>query len=228
MKTLTQRLAAVQKSVKNIPKNGYNSFHKYKYILESDLINSVRESLDEHGIIVIPNVKECKTEMVPKDKEKGSVQPLVTITVQYAIQNIDDKNDCYVVDFVGQEIGDKALFKAYTGCHKYFYLRLLNIGSDEDPERDEEHAPTPTKKAAPKVDPKPDITAWTSDKAGNHIITSECKQKGKSVLQVFTEDEAWVSKVILSDSLRKKLDPQDLSALAFYSNYINDIPKEKQ
>ncbi len=40
--SIYQKIAKAMSNINRIPKRGYNSFHKYEYVLEADLLDHIR------------------------------------------------------------------------------------------------------------------------------------------------------------------------------------------
>ena len=43
--SIYQKIAKAMSNINRIPKRGYNSFHKYEYVLEADLLDHIRPIL---------------------------------------------------------------------------------------------------------------------------------------------------------------------------------------
>jgi hypothetical protein len=126
LKSIFPKIAKVMSQVSRVPKNGYNSFHKYNYATESDLTESIRPILLEAGLAFFSNVLEqerdgefskVKMEFILADVETGEVL-----------------KSTYWGE--GQDKGDKGLYKAYTGATKYFLMKTFLIPTGDDPEAD--------------------------------------------------------------------------------------------
>lgn len=124
---LFQKVAKVMAKVERVPKKGYNSFHKYEYVMESDLVDHVRKFMVEEGLVLFPSLKEyeikgdiavCQFEFTLCDTETGES----ITTIQPA---------------EGQDKGDKKFYKAQTGALKYFLMKTFLIPSGDDPEQDD-------------------------------------------------------------------------------------------
>lgn len=130
-KPLALKMARVMSEVRHVPKNGRNDFHKYDYIMESDLLDRLRGKLAEQGVAILPSIREHISEQT-KD-HRGKVQNLATITLDLTF--IDgDSGDEFTTSWVGQGIdsGDKAYYKAYTGAFKYALLKTFLVTAEED------------------------------------------------------------------------------------------------
>lgn len=125
-KSIFTKIAKVMSEVSRVPKNGYNSFHKYNYATESDLTESIRSLLFDAKLAFFSSVLEqdrngeftkVKMEFTLADTETGE-----TIKSVYWGE--------------GQDKGDKGLYKAYTGATKYFLMKTFLIPTGDDPEGD--------------------------------------------------------------------------------------------
>lgn len=130
MKNLALKLVAIMEQAHNIPKTGYNAFHKYKYVKEQDVADFIRTELVKFGVMIIPSVKTVNA--VPHNQE------LTIVTLDYRIIDTESGEDITLTwAGAGQDKGDKGLYKAFTGAHKYLYMKLFNIGTDDDPENEQ-------------------------------------------------------------------------------------------
>lgn len=110
--------------IENVPKNGYNAFHKYHYTMESDLVKAIRPHLAKAGIMIVPS-----TMVHTKDGE------LTIIEVNYEIT--DGANSIMVPSIgYGSDKGDKGAYKAMTGSLKYALMKAFLIDTGDDPEGD--------------------------------------------------------------------------------------------
>lgn len=147
---LALKIAKIIGALGNVPKNGRNSFHKYDYVMEADLTRALAPLLSEHNVAFFPSVVE-----VTETPGKGSKQQDTLATVTLEITIVDgESGDTMVVRWRGQgmDSGDKAYYKAYTGAIKYFLMKTFLVDTGDDPEIDQDAAPTraPSKQAAPQ------------------------------------------------------------------------------
>lgn len=134
-RTLVKKLAEIMSEVGYIPKNGFNSFHKYKYATESDVQDACRKSMSERNLIMIPNVLDEKNREVLT--AKGKTEFISTLTIEFRLEDGESGEvRKFVVVGEGQDSGDKASYKAFTGAQKYALMKLFMIPTGDDPERD--------------------------------------------------------------------------------------------
>lgn len=112
--------------VNRVPKNGYNSFHKYNYATESDLTESIRPILIEAGLAFFTTVLEQNRE-----------GEFTKVKMEFTLVDIDTGETLKSTYWgEGQDKGDKGLYKAYTGATKYFLMKTFLIPTGDDPEGD--------------------------------------------------------------------------------------------
>lgn len=159
-KNLHERLLLIMEEMGSIEKLGFNDFNKYAYVKESDISKKLQPLLAKHGVFISSSITDIDSSTV-KNK-KGEDQNFVRVSVTYTIINASNPEDRFNVVSYGDGIdsGDKALYKASTGAHKYFLIRNFNLGSDEDTEKESPEAtiqrPTP-KANKTAVTPKPNF-----------------------------------------------------------------------
>jgi hypothetical protein len=128
---LYARLARVTAGVKRIPKNGHNTYHNYRYAYESDITDGLRDLLLEHGIAFLPP-ELIDYEIIPKTSKIGDV---ARIKMRFTLADIETGEMIETVLIgEGQDGGDKAFYKAYTGAVKYFLCKTFLIATGDDPE----------------------------------------------------------------------------------------------
>lgn len=132
-KGLAHKLLEISRGMDRVPKRGYNSFHKYYYVLESDAIERYREVSSEVGVLT---TFACK-ELLQRDN-------ITTIRVEFTLTDVET-GEKLSVDIIGagQDTGDKGIYKAYTGAYKYFILKTFMVPTGDDPEADEPTKPSP-------------------------------------------------------------------------------------
>jgi hypothetical protein len=132
---LYRKILAVQQAMDAVPKRGYNSYHKYHYATEADIL-TVKETLNANGLVVLPTTLHEETGFKPDGKSWASVTLLFRVIDVDSGEHIESQFTGYAEDNF-----DKAIYKATTGANKYFYLKFFGIATEDDPERDEAGAP---------------------------------------------------------------------------------------
>jgi hypothetical protein len=138
MAPLFKKMAGVLADVHRVQKNGHNTFFKYDYATESDLVDVLRPALAKAGVAIFVNVVDIETR--PLDITR------VTLDITFAC---GESGETWTVRWYGdgQDKGDKGLYKAYTGALKYALMKTFLVSTGDDPEGDAE-APKPSPRAA--------------------------------------------------------------------------------
>lgn len=131
---LFKKLAAIMAKIDRVPKNGFNSFHKYKFVQEADLSEYVRQFFVEEGLVLVMG---AKAQNLTPIGDKGDM--LTTLEMEITIADTET-GESITVPWQGQgaDKGDKGLYKAMTGGVKFWLLKTFLVPSGEDPEGDEE------------------------------------------------------------------------------------------
>jgi len=157
---LIAKLAEVAAEVDCVPKRGKNTFHNYDYATEADIQAAVRKGLSGRGVMILPSAEELSWRDV---KTKSGTHTIATLHVKFTLTDGLGEVDLWAYG-EGQDVGDKATYKAMTGALKYLLLKLFLIPTGNDPEADSVIDRTPhgsressrtNEKAQPKSDPKP-------------------------------------------------------------------------
>lgn len=125
-KSLYRKLAEISKEIGRVDKKGYNSFHKYHYVTESDLTDAIRDKLSSRGVLIIPSL-----ESVQHDDTLTTASMVFT----FVDSETGEKHEAKWAG-TGDDKGDKGLYKAYTGSLKYFLMKMFLISQGDDPEGD--------------------------------------------------------------------------------------------
>lgn len=127
--SLVQKLNAVRELVGVVKKDGKVAFKStnYNYQRAEDIELAVREACIEVGVLVLPiNIQWIN--------DNGNI---VTVDITYRFinaENKDDYIDCHMLG-MGQDSGDKRIYKAETGAFKYLLKQSFQIPSeDSDPD----------------------------------------------------------------------------------------------
>jgi len=130
---LAGKISRISGHLGRIPKNGWNSFNSYPYVLESDLVEAIRYFLAAADILIYPSVVDWRvTDGLGKSGDSRT-------DVLYEFRIVDGKSgETFSFNQLGQgsDPRDKGSNKASTSAMKFAYLRLFNIASGEDAEGD--------------------------------------------------------------------------------------------
>lgn len=134
------KMAKVLGEVSRVPKNGRNDFHRYDYVTESDLVDSLRGLMAKNGIAFFVS---CEDEPIRIDMGDSKNGP-VTRVKMVAHFGCSETGETMSITFYGegQDKGDKGVYKAYTGAIKYMLMKTFLVSTGDDPEVDDDPAPT--------------------------------------------------------------------------------------
>lgn len=114
-----------------------NNEQKYDYISADKILSVCGQALAEQEVTVIPAIAAEVVDVVDRGNGKYRYDAAVTFHMIVA----DDEKEITAM-WVGRgsdyTVPDKALYKAITSGHKYFLMKLLNIGEGNE---DGEHEP---------------------------------------------------------------------------------------
>lgn len=137
---LHKKLFEIRRAVKPIVKQGHNDRGEFIFARFEDVAAEASRHMDEKRILIVPEV----------------IDEAIKVFGHLAIAKVAMEFE--VIDLSGggslkrrwsgtadDDPGGKALFKAQTGCEKYFLAKLLRIPFGTDPEAEEpgslEHEP---------------------------------------------------------------------------------------
>jgi len=125
--SLNRRLLNVSEAIKNLTKDGTNTYQNYKYTTEMAVSEAFRKAFIKEGILMLLN-------STLNSVENGITNVDMTIT----LINVDDDTDSHTLNWCGQgyDKGDKGMYKAFTGGLKYFLLKTFMIPTYNDAEAD--------------------------------------------------------------------------------------------
>ncbi len=191
--TFLQKLQKLQDIMSSFPweKDGINRYQSYKYITEKQYKQNFAKALKEAGLLW---KMECVGyEIVPDISEKMHL-----IICKFKGTITDPDSGAYeVYEFYGSgaDNGDKALYKAITGGHKFFLSSNFNVAEDNDPESDKEDTP----KAAPPAtaEKREEIKKDLTDKDGQatKMQINSLKKALKILREKDTKQEPFIAAV---------------------------------
>jgi ERF superfamily len=138
---LMEKLRTVAASIDRVPKRGRHPMG-FEFVTESDLAETVREQLAEHGVVFL--ISEAETMF--RETTVGRENRQVTVTsVLFNLAFVDTATGALVSSrFRGESMpnNSKEFQAASAFAVKYFLLRTFLIPSGEDPDLDDAHAAT--------------------------------------------------------------------------------------
>lgn len=160
--TLISKIAKASLKVGALKTDKRNAQQGYDYISADKILERAGDALCEAGVVIVPSITQEITEAVKTDKGGTRYDSVV-----HFLMTLTDGESQLEMSWCGRgndySVPDKALYKAITSGHKYFLMKLLNIGvgnEDGEHESDGEAAQAATKsptKATPAEQPKKGI-----------------------------------------------------------------------
>jgi hypothetical protein len=132
--SLLLKMAEIHKRVSFLKKDqqGFN----FKYVASSQVLLSIRDVMDEVGVLLVPSIETV--EVKDHTNQKGKHEYFTQVWFVMEWRNIHDSNDKIIVKWYAQGLddGEKGPGIAETYAEKMLILKTFNIATDElDPDR---------------------------------------------------------------------------------------------
>lgn len=137
---LVDKIAQAFEAVGKLQRAGTNKTRRYKYPRASDVFEAVRGELFKRRVLICPN--ESVPEYIAIAQTNGGEQITeCRLQMTYTFRDELEKLEPMVVNGVGRDVEDKALYKAKTGALKTL-LKQIGLMAEEadDPEWDNQPA----------------------------------------------------------------------------------------
>lgn len=132
---LQQKKSALRKDLCErgiLPKQGFNSFDKYKYFSELQYKELFTELFTKHGLEL--TASEVDSSMfVGSEKQPNGRQVKIMFTLTDTETGFSESS---VTSGEGMDKGDKGIYKAQTGALKYYLSVTFMVATGDDAERD--------------------------------------------------------------------------------------------
>ncbi len=143
-----KKLKELQDTINSFPweKDGINRHQSYKYITEKQYKANFAKALKQTGLL-------WKMETVNTHFHGTISDKMHLVICDFKGTIIDPETgeyEEYLFNGSGADNGDKAIYKAVTGGHKFFLAANFNVAEDNDPESDTEEVPKATRPASPE------------------------------------------------------------------------------
>lgn len=137
--TLAARIAQASIDVGDFTADKINPEQNYRYISADAVLARGGNALAKNGVSVIPSVTDTMINVVDRGANKS---PRQDARVTFCMTITDGEKEVTAIWYgFGSDysVPDKAVYKAITSGHKYFLMKLLNIGAgNEDCEHEGE------------------------------------------------------------------------------------------
>ena len=201
--TLASKIAKASIEVGSLAADKRNKEQNYDYLSADQILQKAGDALSKNGVVIIPSI--TFTEIKTTDRGQGK-PPRLDAQVCF-LMTVTDGAEKHESEWVGfgtdYSTPDKAVYKAITSGHKYFEMKLLNIGiGNEDGEHENGEKP-----AGKVSQPTP------AAKVANEIITSAEWESFGQLAQ-----KAQASGIKLPEYDRSKMTPATLNGAKKYIN----------
>lgn len=198
---LHSKIAEVSAAISHVEKKGRNDFHKYDYAQAADVYAAVRDEFSSRGVTVVPAITSVDVTEMGKNK-------MVSAAMEITLTD-SESGEQMVVPWhgIGEDTGDKAIYKALTGSLKYFYIQLLSLPTGDDPEDDAHDRAKAKQPAGPS---KSKITEVAN------IRSAELTAYGRKELQLTDAEIAAAMKDANIKTREDLVNPSDLNDKAPY------------
>lgn len=210
--TLASKIAKASIEVGSLAADKRNKEQNYDYLSADQILQKAGDALSKNGVVIIPSITFTEIKMTDRGQGKP---PRLDAQVSF-LMTVTDGTEKHESDWVGfgtdYSTPDKAVYKAITSGHKYFEMKLLNIGIGNE---DGEHENGEDKKPAGKVAQTAPVRNQSNPvaKVENEIITAAEWESFGQLAQ-----KALSMGVKLPDYDRSKMTPTKLNGA---KNYIN-------
>lgn len=206
-RSLVRKLAEIMAAVERVPKRGRNEFHRYDYATEADIVQVVRNEMATRQVMLIPSVQNHERhEITTKKNERAD--PLTVLHMLFTLMDGETGETIQMPWIgVGQDGGDKGVYKAMTGGEKYLLMKLFLMPTGDDPE-------TEGRKEARKAERAADSEARAQQRA-------EVK-----AAQVISQDERRTMQKLAMDNGWQTADVKKLIAAHGFAS-SSDVTKDK-
>jgi len=127
--TLAEKIVLVMDAIDAVEKMGRNEAQKYTYQRATDVTKEVRREFIKQGLVFVTDIKKVKLIQIPRDR--GTPNIIVVVKGKFTITDGVD-----TISFkgagMGQDVGDKGIYKAITGMLKYGLRTLLLLPDEKD------------------------------------------------------------------------------------------------
>lgn len=138
--SLLNKLNKVMAEVSYIQKDKRNSAQGYNYASEAAIKAAMNKAFTVHGVQFLLSIDGVQNDKYEIPNKAGEIKTVFQATVKCAFRFVDiETGDYYEGNAVGigQDNGDKAIYKAITGAIKYALTGNFLIETGDDAENDE-------------------------------------------------------------------------------------------
>lgn len=188
----------------------------YNYLSANQILQEVGNAMADNGLAVVPGVTGSQAELLEPTNKK----PFFNATVTFVMYVSDVDGNVFETPWLGMGADytapDKATYKAITSGHKYFLMKLFNIGiGNMDSEHDsgeplEVRQPLPQQqvkqpKQPQKPTPQTNQPARSAEDVKTALLEAAAKNTSPSNEKQLKFARASLSKLVDSDATNAKI-----------------------
>jgi len=198
---LAAKIANARKQLGSLRPDKVNKDQNYQYISADKVLERGGDVLAEIGIAIIPMVEETTITAVERPNKSPRLDALLKMSFI-----ITDGQTEYTATWTacGSDYmtPDKAVYKAITSGHKYFLMKLLNIGVGNE---DAEHENAEPEPPAPKTKPAPaDMPAIAPDELTLEQACELLNSEGVKYGEIGTSKLSFIANNAKTPPLKKR------------------------
>ncbi len=154
---LAKAICEVMAQVSYVPETGRNTFHKYQYASDADLLGALQPVMAAAGLAMVPHKVETTTVEHSSDR-KGKTQWRTELVVTWMLLHTSGDSIALQAPGCGIDGEDKGVYKAMTGALKYALRHLFLVPTGNNPEQhrrpEQQRRPEPARRE-PRPRPQP-------------------------------------------------------------------------
>ena len=155
---LAEKLAQVRREMGSLNPDKTNKDQNYKYISADKILERAGDALANAGITIIPSVESKSFDFVERVGKSSRIDANVVFSFLIT-DGVTEYKAMWVGNGSDYTSPDKALYKAITSGHKYFLMKVLNIGIGNEDGEHEEQSGTGTGKTEKNEEPIDEIAS---------------------------------------------------------------------
>jgi hypothetical protein len=129
--TLAEKLHAIQRLARAVPKKGYNEREDFYYTRIQDVVDVATRYMRKYKLMLLPKML---TNFARTSNERGGGS-LVDVQMIWHLSDLEsDEVEAVTVPGSGWDYNSKATSKALTDCRKSAIILLFNLKGGDDPE----------------------------------------------------------------------------------------------
>jgi len=213
IKNLSSKIIKIMNDVRHLRKGGKNKVMNYTFAQEAEVSMMCGEAMCKHGVVMLTSIVDKTT--IRHLTLKGTKSFLTTVKIDVTFIDVDS-GESFTGSFFGEgsDYGDKGGYKAITGAVKYALLKTFLIGTDDEPEREND---------LDIMQKEYDDTYYKQKKSENN--TNNTNKTSSVELSIEDKKRLTNAKILLHDTLTHDFDSRRSQWLEMY-NDLSTLPND--